>query len=205
MSEDSAFELQPDGTHLGDDEFDATLVKFDGSDMTAGLISSRPLEIPEKVFFEANLDTLKTIDYPINDVSWPIMSRRMLDALLSVGHFTHRAIPVIMLDDTVKTGDRLDAAGNPRVGVAGVKDFLAVQVTQHTDAFDWERSEYVPHPTLKNRVFKAKKLVLRGMPLPPLFRLSAMPGPLLVSAAGRAALVGAQMRELRFISLDLVS
>jgi len=203
MSQESAFELQPEGNHLGDDDFDATLVRFDGWEMTAGLIPDDNLKIPEPSFFEANIETLKTIDYPINDVSWPIMSRRMRETLLGVGRFTHRAIAVIMLDDTVTTNDRFDAAGNPRPGVA-VDGFGAIQISEYTDAFDWERSEFVPHPTLKSRIFKVRKLVLKEMPLPPLFRLSAMPGPLLVSAAGRVALEKARIKELRFISLDLV-
>jgi hypothetical protein len=198
-----AFELVWDPSHLGDDNFDATLVPFDGSDRIAGWITARPITVPERIFFEANVETLKTIDFPINDRNWPIMSRRMIAALEGVGDFAHRLIPVIMLDDTVPTKARLDAGGNPRPGVA-VEGFAAVQITHYTDAFDWERSEYVKHETLKDRVFKVDKLVLKDVPVPPLFRLSALPGLRLVSAAGRAALEKAGIRGVAFESLSQV-
>jgi hypothetical protein len=204
MSQDPAFQLQADGTHLGDDDFDATLVRFEGWEVMAGLIPSRSLEIREPVFFEANVETLRAIDYPINDVSWPIMSQRMRNVLLSGAQVAHREIQVIMLDDTVKPAERFHSSSKPRPGV-GMEGFSAIQITAYTDAFDWERSEFAPHPRLRNRVVKVSKLVLKDMALPPLFRLSALPGPLFVTAAARAALEAEGIRELKFIPLDLVT
>src|SRR6266481_6222731 len=93
-----AFELVWDPSHLGDDDFDATLVPFDGSDRIPGWITARPIAVPERIFFEANVETLKVVDFPINDQNWPIMSKRMLEVLEGVGDFSHRLIPVIMLD-----------------------------------------------------------------------------------------------------------
>jgi hypothetical protein len=98
---------------------------------TTGLIGTGELKLPSQIYFEANLKTLETIDYPIGNVGWPVMSKRMLDTLRSIGDFGHRAIPVIILDDTVK--DKLDAAGKPRAGVANY-EFSAVQLTHYIDA-----------------------------------------------------------------------
>lgn len=190
--DDRAFALEHDGEHLGDDQTDASLVEFEGSDALAGLIDDRPLtRLPERICFEANTATLEKIDYPINDHGWPIMSTRMLDVLRAVGDFPHRAIPLVMLDDTVDP---------PRPGSAN-RDFVAVQLTGYTDAFDWDRSEYTRSALADDRVLKVKKLVLKDAPLPPLFRLSARPGPLLVSAAARAALEAAGIGGVRFVRL----
>ena len=203
MNDDErAFALEVDGDHLGDDDVDASLVKFEGSSDLVGLIEDRPLmRLPERICFEANTDTLKQVDYPINDQAWPIMSTRMLGVLRAVGDFPHRAIPLIMLDDTVE--GKFDAAGPPRLGVAN-HDFVAVQLTSYTDAFDWDRSEYTRSALADDRILKAKRLVLTDAPLPPLFRLSARPGPLLVSAAARAALEKAGIGGVRFVQLKYI-
>jgi hypothetical protein len=202
MNDVRAFKLEIDGDHLGDDDTDIRLVKFDGWANTTGLIDTRALKLPPQIYFEGNFVTLRTIDYPISNVSWPVMSKRMLDTLFSVGEFGYRAIPLIMLDDTVT--DKFDVAGKPRPGVANY-EFSAVQLTHHIDAFDWERSEYVQNELFNgDEVFMAKKLVLKDVQLPPLFRLSALPGPLMVNAAARAALENAGIKGVRFIASEHV-
>lgn len=195
MSDEPAFELARDGNHLGDDETDATLVRFNGYDRVAGFIGRRPLDLPERIYFEANIETLKAIDYPFNDVGWPIMSERMRAALLAVGSFQHRIFPVMMLDDTVEP--KFDAEGEPLPEVV-VRGFAAVQLTEYCDAFDWDRSEYVRNEIFEGQILKADKLVLKNVALPPLFRLSALPRRLLVSAAGRRALEVAGIGGVKF-------
>lgn len=201
MTEEAAFELLRDASHLGDDDTDASLVKFTGSERIAGLIDERPLELPSRIFFEANIETLKVVDYPINDVGWPIMSQRMRAALLGVGDFPHREIPVVMLDDTAEV--KFNRAGEPLPGVA-VHGFAAVQITQYSEAFDWERSEYIRDDLFEDQIFQAKKIVLTNVSLPPVFRLAALPQPLLVSAAGRKALEAAGTQGVKFIPLSQV-
>jgi hypothetical protein len=198
----AAFQLGVNAEHLGDDEEDATLIKFPGWDEPIGLINTIEPKFPAPILFEANLDTLAVIDYLITDSTWPVMSKRMLETLRSVGPFPHRAIPLVMLDDTVK--DQLDANGKPRPEAANF-DFLAVQITKYTDAFDREQSEYEPSAFLTDRAAFATKLVLKDVPLPPLFRLDGMPGPLMVSAAARAALDRAGIKGVRYIPLEHVT
>lgn len=200
---DAAYELTPDPSHLGDDDFDATLVRFEGWETLAGLIPQEPLAIPENVFFEANVETLKSIDYPINDASWPIMSARMLAVLNSIGSFEHRAFPVVMLDDTVPPEKRFDQSGKPRAGVA-VSGFFAVQITKYTEAFDWERSEYDRDEVFPGEVYLIHRLVLRDIVLPPLFRMTARSRPLMISSAGRTALDKAGIRGIEFLPLRQV-
>ncbi len=118
----AAFQLRVNGDHLGDDEETATLIKFPGWEKFPGLIATIEPTFPAQVLFEANLDTLKVIDYPVTEPDWPVMSKRMLETLRSVGSFAHRAIPLVMLDDTVR--EKLDADGKPRPNVLANRDFL---------------------------------------------------------------------------------
>ncbi|MCW5805420.1 MAG: hypothetical protein KIT31_23825 [Deltaproteobacteria bacterium] len=123
----------------------------------------------------------------------------MLEALRSVGEFEHRAVAVTMLDDTVE--ERFDAEGRPRPGVAGF-EYVAVQLTKHVDAFDWERSEYTRAEFAPEYVWSTKRLVLKDVALPPLFRLVAYEGPLFVSAEGRTALEKAGIKGVKYIASE---
>jgi len=121
-----AYALDWDPSHLGDDFEDATLVKFAGWETTRSLPRSAFAAIPGSVYFEANLRTLRTIDFPINDVQWPIVSRRMLDVLRTIDPgFQPRVFPITMLDDTVSSHHRRDASGAYRPDVQ-VHDFVAL-------------------------------------------------------------------------------
>ncbi|MBX3161336.1 MAG: hypothetical protein KF773_35565 [Deltaproteobacteria bacterium] len=194
------FQLENVGVHHPDDEEGARLVKFPGWERVR-FINARPLELPETIYFEANFETLKVIGFPLVNVVWPIMSRRMLDTLQSAGEFEHRAIPVVMLDDTL--AEKLDAGGKVRPGAANL-DFVAVHLTSHIAAFDWERSEYTRSEIAPDKVWSVKRLVFKDIPLPPLFRLTELLGPLFVSAEGRAALEKAGIRGIKLIESERV-
>jgi hypothetical protein len=204
-SSDSAYEIFWDAAHLGDDATDADLVKFPGWENVGGWQSTRPIEVPGKIFFEANLKSLSEIDFPLNNVAWPIMSWRMLDVLLRAGKFPHRAIPVTMLDDTVPTDRRLDDSGDPRPGVADDR-FAAVQLLEHADLLDWEKSEFLPDKRTPGAAKMITRVVLKELPggLPPLFRLSAKPRALFVSADARAALEAAHIHGVIYRPLEKV-
>ena len=174
-SADPAYEIFWDAAHLGDYPSDADLVKFPGWENVCGWQSTDRIEVPNRIFLEANLKALSQIDYPLNDVAWPIMSRRMLDVLLSVGPFPHRLVPVIMLDDTVPADRRFDDSGDLRPDVANDR-FGAVQLLQHVDLLDWEKSKYLPDKRTPGEVRMITRVFLKeSAEPPPLFRLSAKP------------------------------
>jgi len=201
-----AYGLEWDTNHIIDDMPDADLVKFPGWENVAGWMSTRDIAIPPRIFFEANFQLLKTIDYPFNNVNWPIMSLKMFDALCAAGEMLpHREIRVTMLDDTIPTLQRLDEHGEPKQGVANDR-FVCIQLCEYTDALDWDRSEYERHPRLSGRSSWISKLVLKESPggLPPLFRISANPMHLLVSATARQKLEASGVKGCQFLPLDSI-
>jgi hypothetical protein len=112
-------------------------------------------------------------------------------------------LPIIMLDDTVLQKDRFDGSGNPRDKVA-LEGFSAVHLLEHIDAFDWERSEYTRDEDIPSEVSRLARLVLKDVALPSLFRLSAAPMHLFVSAAARQALDRAGIKGVKYRSLNQV-
>jgi hypothetical protein len=196
---DPAFILRCDHSRVGDEGVTAELVPFPGSDDVIGWKVTRPIAVPTPVYFEARVETIREVDFPDNDVNWPIMSERMREMLLHDVP-SHRVIPVTFLDDTVPTNERFEN-GAPRPGVA-VQGFAAVQLLERLDAFDMERSEYTADPDLPGRVETLVRLVLKDIPLPSLFRLSAYPSLLLISHQARVELEAAGIQGAVFHPLE---
>jgi len=178
------------------------MVAFAGA-ASVSLLLTRQLEIPEPVYFEANTDTIRQVDYPDNDKNWPIMSERMRAILLPQAP-KHRLIGVSFIDDTViEDEDRFDKTGKPRPGVT-IDGFAAVQFLEHVDAMDMERSTYTPDPDFPGEASSVKKLVLEDVPLPRVFRLSAYAMHVFVSADGRRALEEAGIKGVQFWDLSKI-
>jgi hypothetical protein len=164
----------------------------------------QPLNFPERIEFECmgsfllvNDPKLKRVtDYPSNRENWPIMSKRMLNALLSVGNFPHQEIPIVMIDSAVEGSKEFDEN----------HDFVAIQLLEHLDIFDWEKSIYKRHPRIENCVkFGTLEKLALEFPItgyPPLFRVTTLPTYLFVSGQGRLALEQALIKGVRLVDLE---
>ena len=81
--------------------------------------------------------------------------------------------------------------------------FVAVQLTEHIDVVDWERSEFEKSQLGPGTLYDFDKLVLVEPPggFPPLFRVPAKKSLLLISPEARRALEAASIRGVIFKSL----
>jgi hypothetical protein len=196
-----AYRLFWDTKHLKGTDEDATPVPFDGLDSVCGWVGTEYREVPRPVLFEANFSVTRQSDYPCNDGNWPIMSPRMLAVLRGLGDFPHRLIPVRLVDRRASGAARNLPDGSLRPEVIDDR-FAAVQLTEHIDVVDWERSTFKPgRINPKSGYFT--KLVLREPAggLPPLFRIASDASMLLVSAEARRALEEAGIKGIIFSSI----
>lgn len=206
INQQLAYEMFWNTDHIRSNEkFDARLVKFPGWENITGLLGTRDYELPKQIFFEADFRVTRQSDYPFNNVNWPLMSRRMLEVLLSIGDFQHRAIPVRLVDETVPLPKRRSANGQFRAEIVD-DSFVAVQLKEHLDVFDWEHSEYEPDTLFPDEVGIIKKLVLKksNKDFPPLFRLAVKSDYLFVSAAAKQRLEQEKMHGMVFWTLDMI-
>jgi hypothetical protein len=196
-----AYVLWHDSSHLEGADDDAILVPFDGDVQVCGWLGTERLQVPHPVVFEASFEVTRQSDYPCNDVNWPLMSSRMIEVLRSVGDFPHRRIPVRLLDRGASGARRHLPDGSLRPDVIDDR-FAAVQLTEHIDVVDWGRSTFRRRRINPSSVF-FNQLALLEPPggLPPLFRLKAQKGLLLVSAEARRALENAGIRGAAFDEL----
>jgi hypothetical protein len=192
-----------------DGDFEMELREFPKWEKTNGLHKITPYNLPEPVVFEADFEALSFTDYPINNVYWPVMSRRMYYTLCTVGEFPHRVMPVAMIDDrsfVFESERRFLADGTPNPEVTNFDNFVAVQLLEETDYFDFEYSEYEPDPDFPEWVTSVRRYVLNEPPegFPPLFRLAAYSVTLFISAEAREALREAGIRGTAYFPLDQV-
>jgi hypothetical protein len=190
-----------------DEEYELELEEFPGSEWIAGFVETTPYELPDPVIFWGNPEFLNYVDYPTSNVNWPIMTRRMHYTLMTVGDFPHRVIPVAMMDGTRFTYEparRFLANGKPNPEITNLSDLVIIQLTETSNYFNFENSDYERHPRDVDWVRSVDKYVLNEPPdgFPPLFRLNIMSSELFISAKARVALLEAGIHGTAYHCLD---
>jgi hypothetical protein len=206
---DRAYRLSWEFDHLEfcDDENDIEIRVFPGWEQTNSLYELTPYKLPDPVIFEGDFKMLPCTDFPTNNVYWPVMSRKMYYTLLALGDFPHQVIPIAIMDDRAYPFESHRCFlpdGQPNPEVTNFNDFVAVQLLEESDYFDFERSEYEPSPKFPEWVRSVDRYVLNEPRegFPPLFRLSADAVELFISAEAREALRKAGIRGTAYYPLD---
>jgi hypothetical protein len=199
-----AYRLRHDAVHIKDTsrEYDAYIVEWpEFRNYSTKFMDPDDFDFPDHgVKFQGYESSLSDTDYPYCSVSWPIMSKRMLNVLLSVKDFPHRTwdVPFVGFPDNAPEGLLIQEL---RDGVRHEDEFVAIQLLEQLDIFDWENSAYEMDSMFPEEVDRIRKLVLKVPEegLPPVFRLKVYPVQLYVSPEGRTALEAANIKGVRFI------
>jgi hypothetical protein len=152
-------------------------------------------KIPEDIPFIGVRKWLST-DYPylLEPYGWPIMTRRMLDVLLSVGDFPHQVVPVIFKGEGTRELN---------------EDYVILQLLEMSDLLDMDKSVY----TIKRSVadpevtficdVKLKVLREPAGGFPPIFRINGSSISFHISAKAKQALENAGIQGLKFSTYKL--
>jgi hypothetical protein len=205
---DAAYRLIWETEHLQscDEEYDFELEEFLEWDNTNGFYETTTYQLPNPIVFYGHPVALACLDYPTNNVYWPVMSRRMYNTLTAVGHFPHQIIPIAVMDSTqypFEPEQRL-ANGQPKPEITNFDDFVVVQLLEHSEFFDFEHSSYARNSRHPDWIDAIEIYVLNEPPegFPPLFRLSPNPAELFISAKARAALLEAGIQGTAYYPLN---
>jgi hypothetical protein len=199
-----AYELLHDAVHIENTsrEYDAYIVEWpEYREYSIKFMDPDDFEYPNHgIEFHGYESSLSDTDYPYASVSWPIMSKRMLNTLLSVKEFPHRIwdVPFVGFPDNAP---ELMLREGLRGGVRHDNEFVVVQLLEQLDIFDRENSVYKEGFVNPETVRAIRKLSL-NIPengLPPIFRLKVSPVQMYVSPEGRAALEAANIKGVRFV------
>jgi hypothetical protein len=162
--------------------------------------------MPEKIRFQGDENLLKYTDFLYTKPDWPILSKRMLNVLISVKDFQYQAIPIVIEDNLVT-----EVLGNDPKNwiISGRKnnDYVIVQLLEHMDLFDYENSIYELNSLFPGSISNIQKMVLKEPEdgFPPVFRLSNKPTHLYVSAEAKIALETAGIQGIKFSTYQLSS
>jgi hypothetical protein len=206
-----AYRLMPEAETMNSDlGFHAQVIPFEGFEQVSICMCdpSEVIEFPDPVEFQGLLSTVRQTDYPVIEEGWPVMSKRMVEVLESVGSFPHRILPARILDGRIgrslAEGDRrFDEQDNFKPEFY-TDDYVLLQLTEHLDAMDLERSVYERLNPKTNRVIGTEKFVFKdiGREYPPIFRLTHSPVILFISDAAKQALEAAGVRGLWLIDYE---
>ena len=157
-----------------------------------------PIDSVNEIQMEGLMLHFEGIDYLYTRPDLPVMSKRMLSVLRSVRDFPHQTIPVVIEDTEAAKGDWLRRSGKVST------DYVAVQLLEHLDIFDREKSIYEPNFLDPNNVGDVEKLVLKvpELGLPPIFRITDKSTRLYVSPEAKTTLEEAGITGIRFVPID---
>lgn len=162
-----------------------------------------PVDAPDPVIFRGNLAIVRTVDFPVTDNSWIVMSRKMLDVLKSAGDFRHLEFPVVIVDSRLSPDQWYDESGKPREE-AVLHGYVAVQLLERPDIFDYERSKYRPDPDFPFIIGNVDEYVFKisESGLPPIFHIEGEPVKIFISHKARMALKKAGVTGVAYIPLE---
>jgi hypothetical protein len=153
------------------------------------------IQMPKQIRFGGDKDLLQETDYLSTSPSWPIMSKRMLEVLLSVRDFQHQVIPIEIEDSTLRSSE----TGWVKTGIVN-HNYVIVQLLEHLDVLDKENSTYYDTGNIRGIALKEPR-----NEFPPIFRVSSKPVPLYVSAEAKTALEAAGIKGVKFSTYQLSS
>lgn len=170
------------------------------------IYKTEPLNIPNSLVYLGGLVFLQYIDYPYPLQDYGVMSKRMLEVLLSVKPFPHQILPVVIKDWVEQSGDVANIPDND--------DFVGVQLTEYVNVFDYKHSVYTKQTYTEpryNEITREEEWFVTDveefrflMPqegLPPIFRIKESPVDLFISDEARQALKKAGITGTRYVSL----
>lgn len=173
----------------------------------SGTSGTIPYPGPEPLDFVGFLDErLKQTDYLYTDDSdlKPIISKRMLYVLRSVGEFPHKVISTRIYDYGFQDQGRYEVLGREAPVLAGEfnEDYVALQLLEHVNGIDPDSCVYEDdYPGILPPSLISWRLKEPVGGFPPIFRLKSDGGEevyLFVSPAAKEALQEAGIKGLDF-------
>jgi hypothetical protein len=193
-----AYDIRPNLDHIPKRPKRGEVATFDAILFPEGCIKNWDLinistyNGPEPIIFLGWIERLSKTDFPRNIPGLPIISKRMLEVLLSVGDFPHRVISTRIfpyeLRYTGDTGEHWNPENLP-IDLCN-QDYVVVQLLEYTNATDYDRSTFRIHPAFPDDPPVVDQLVLRCPPsgFPPLFRVDSSRLKLFISPSAKIAL-----------------
>lgn len=128
---------------------------------------------------EGQLERLRWLDYPDSNPNYPIVSKKFIETINSVGNFKHNVLPLIIHDWKLKT--------------LTTDNFVFLHLLEEVNVIDKEKSVYYDTERIRKPALKEPT---NGYP--PLFRVRDYGLTWFVSASAKEALEKADIKGVSF-------
>jgi hypothetical protein len=200
----SNLEHIPKRPKRGDVEKYDALIYPEGSINEWSLIETVPYDETESINFLGWLNRLPATDFPHNKPGLLLMSKKMLEALCSVGSFPHGVIPArIFSYDLEYNIDEYLYCKNLDSSLCN-ENFVVVQLLEYLDVVDQKRSTFRSSPAFPNDPPEVDELVFRELSgdFPPLFRVNGYETYVFASPQAKQALDKAGIKGIKYFAWD---
>jgi hypothetical protein len=161
-----------------------------------GKLQVTEIRMPEQIRFGGDKDFLQETDFLYTMPRWPIMSKRMLEVLLSVRDFQHQVIPIEIEDSTLSPSE----TGWAKTGIVN-HNYVILQLLNHLD--EWDKGKPVHYETSSISGIALKE---PEGGFPPIFRVSGNGRvPLYTSTEAKTALESAGIKGIKYDIYQLPS
>jgi hypothetical protein len=192
--------------HLIDMHFDASFEPFEGDiAIDVNMMGKEEFQKPDVIYLRANFNVIPAkTDFPITDLTFPILSKKMIHVLEKVRPFKHRLLNTIMVDDTHLTS-YLDQQGELLSDVRRDNSYFGLQFSEYTEAFDYTNSIFTPRKSNLDQVGVIRKLVLKTPKdgFPSFFKIKENLTYELLSQDAKEALESNQIKGCSFQEIDV--
>lgn len=166
------------------------------------IFDDKPIDISIPVIYSGYPPVIRTLDFPVTDNGWLVMSAKMLAALKSAGEFRHVEFPVVITDYRHLPEKWRDKSGNFDDAMI-IDGYSVIQLLERLDIFDYEKSKYEldkDHPAYLGRV-EEYVFQIPQSGLPPIFYIKGEPVKTFISYEARLALKKVETTGVQFVSL----
>jgi hypothetical protein len=191
------------------EDYDALIHKSEEQDGIGSdeLTYTEPYDGPEPVDFVGFLERLPhQTDFLSTNSFEPIISKRMLYVLRSVGDFPHKTISTRIYDYGFQDQGRNNYDGSTTILTGEFnEDYVGLQLLEHVEGIDYEHTEFRPSQNPDILPPQISTLVLKEPEggFPPIFRLAKRRTVyLFVSPAAKEALEEAGIKGLGFTEYE---
>lgn len=184
------YKISPRKNPLVDADHDAYCLPFDGKDLIgAHMMGIRDFQVPGRLYLLADFLSIPVYDFIDIDLTFHVISVKMLKVLNNSGNFKYSVVPVTMIDDSF-LDDPFDKNGELKGNVPVNNGYVALQLKEYLEVFDYEKSTYQPDLVFPEEVGRIVDMVLKSPQLgfPPLFKIKEALPFLFVSEAAKEQL-----------------
>lgn len=183
---ENIYEIDWDTSHLVDIEYDVFHVPYeDNNFLGSEILDDFEFEHPKEILFRGDFSVLNKVDFLVNDLLAPILSKKMIRILESIGSFPHRTISCGIIDFKISPDDSFEnfekSILKPETEVN--REYEILHILEHLDVLDYEKSDIIMSKIDPSEVSKIRKYVFKEPTdgFPPIFRIKEIFTPLFIT------------------------